>query len=179
MHQLHGDSGAAREALRRAVLHARESHSTVALLDARLSEAEAALPTRPTASALAGLERLRAQADTLGHARLRLRAAEIVARAALAAGDLARAEGAARAGLELAEACGGYSGAYRLHLLLARALERAGRAPEATAERRRAEGEIARVSRDLGPEPLRTFHGIAEEWKLADRIEARTAAGKG
>jgi eukaryotic-like serine/threonine-protein kinase len=178
-HLLRGEPGAAREALRRAVLDAEESHSTVALLDARLSVVEEALAAGPAAPALAELERLRAQAEALGHARLRLRAAEIVARAALARGDPKRAEEAASAGLELAEACGGYSGAYRLRLLLARALERLGRPAEAAAERGRAADEIARVSRDLGPEQRKTFHGIAEVREVADRIEARTAAGKG
>ena len=178
-HLLRGEPGAAREALQRAVQYAGESRGIVALLDARLSAAEEALESGPAKPALAELVRLHTRAEALGHARLRLRADELLARAALATGDLERAQATARAGLERAEACGGYSGAYRLHLLLARALERSGRRPEAAAERGRAADEIARLSRDLAPEQRKTFHGIAEEWEVADRIEARTAAGKG
>jgi eukaryotic-like serine/threonine-protein kinase len=154
---------AAAAVLRRAVAEAEESHGVVELLSARLSAA--ALPGRGRA-ALAELERLRAEADALGNALLRLRADEAVARAALAAGDPGRAQAAARAGLELAAACGGYAGAYRLHRLLAVALERGGHSAEsiaeAAAERRRTTEEIARVSRDLAPEQRRSFERIAE-----------------
>ena len=178
-HLLRGETAEAREALRRAVLQAEESHSTVELLDVRLSAAEADLAAGPARPVLAAAERLRAQADSLGNARLRLRAAELTTRAALAAGDARRAQKTARAGLEQADACGGYSGAYRLHLLLAKALERGGQQAEATAERGRAAEEIARLSRDLRPEQRKTFQDIAEVWELADRIEIRTPASKG
>lgn len=178
-HLLRGEIAAARTGMRRAVAQAEESHSIVALLDARLSAAEEALDSGPGRTVLAGLVRLRAQTETLGHARLRLRADEILARAALAAGDPKLAQRTARAGLEQADACGGYAGAYRLHLLLSWALARQGKQAEATAERRRADDEVARVGRDLGPEQRKTFHSIAEEWTLADRIEVRTPASKG
>jgi len=178
-HLLRGENAEAREALRGAVQHAEESHSIVALLDARLSAAEAALAAGAARPVLAEVERLRARAEALGHARLRLRADEIATRASLAAGDAKRAQKTARAGLELADACGGYSGAYRLHLLLAWALERDGQRAEATAERGHAAEEIARVSRDLRPEQRKSFQDIAEVWELADRIEIRTPAGKG
>jgi tetratricopeptide (TPR) repeat protein len=148
------DRAAAGEALRRAVAEAKESHGVVEILATRLSAAD--VPGRSRAG-LAELERLRAEAEALGNARLRLRAAEAVARAALAAGEPGRAQAAARAGLQLATACGGYAGSYRLHRLLARALERDGRSAEAEAERRRAGEEIARVSRDLAPEPRQFF----------------------
>lgn len=162
-----GDRDAARAALRRAVSHAEESHSVVQLLDVRLSE-------RP---ALAELERLRGQAEALGHARLRLRAAELVARAALAAGDAESARKASAAGLERADACGGWSGAWRLHLLLARAHERAGRRVEAEAERERARAEIARVSRELAPGQRQSFFRLAEVQEL-DPIEVDRPAGR-
>ncbi len=170
-HLLRGERAAARAALRRAVADARESHSVVELLDTRLSE-------RP---ALAELERLRGQAEALGHARLQLRAAEAVARAALAAdtaGDTERARQAAAAGLERADACGDYSGAWRLHLLLAQAHERSGRRAEAEAERERARAEIARVSRELNPGQRQSFHRLAEVRELADRIEVGRTAGR-
>ena len=179
-HLLRGEPEAAREVLRRAVAHAEESHSVVESLDARLSAAEAELAAGRARAALPGLERLRAQTEALGNARLRLLAAEAVTRAALDAGNLERARDAARAGLDVAAACGGYSGAYRLHLLLARTAERAGRRDEAVAERGRAAAEIARVGRDLGPEPRKSFNHIAEDWDLADRNgSGRKAAGEG
>jgi tetratricopeptide (TPR) repeat protein len=155
-----GGDRAAAEALRRAVAEARESHGIVELLAARLSAAE--VSGTVGGGGLVALERLRAEVDALGNARLRLRAAEAVARTALAAGDAGRAQRAARAGLELAAAAGGYAGSYRLHRLLAMALERGGiDEAEVAAERRRAGEEIARVSRDLAPEQRKSFERIA------------------
>ena len=153
-----GDRASAAAALRQAVASATASHGVVALLSARLSAAE-------VGGKLAELQRLRAEADALGNARLRLRADEAVAKAALAAGNLGKAQKAARAGLEQAAACGAYAGAYRLHLLLARALETGGHGTdqaEAISERRRAADEIVRVSRDLSPAQRGFFDRIAE-----------------
>jgi eukaryotic-like serine/threonine-protein kinase len=166
-HLLRGERAAAEAALRRAVADAEESHSAVQLLDVRLSE-------RP---ALAELQKLQRQAEALGHARLRLRAAEAVARAALANGDPERARKASAAGLERADACGGYSGAWRLHLLLARAHERGGRRAEAETERERARAEIARVSRELAPGQRQSFYRLAEVQEL-DPIEVGRPAGR-
>ena len=179
LHLLRGEPEAARQVLRRALAHATESHSAVELLDARLSAAAAGFAPGQERAALAEMERLRAQAEALGHARLRLRAAEAVARTALAAGDPGLAREASRAGLELAEACGGYFSSGRLHLLQARALEGAGLRAEAAAERGRAAAEIARVGRDLAPELRQSFHRLAEVQEL-DRIEVgRTAENQG
>lgn len=150
-----GDRGPARAALRRAVAHAEASRSVVTLLDARISAAQ-------VDPGLAELKRLHAQAEALGNARLRLRAAEALARAALAAGDLQTARTAAREGLEEAADRGGYLRAYRLHRLLASILEREGRRDEAQAESRRAAAEIARVSQGLTPEQRQSFNRIAE-----------------
>ena len=154
-----GDRAAAAAALRRAVTEARESHGVAEILSVRLSAAGLAASSR---EALAEGERLRAEADALGHARLRLRADELVAQAALAAGDPARARAAARAGLDLSAACGGTAGAWRLHRLLALAFAKEGRSAEAAAERLRAAEEIARVSRDLTPEQRKSFVHLAE-----------------
>jgi len=171
-HLLRGERAAAAAALRRAMADAEESHSVVQLLDVRLSE-------RPS---LAESEKLRGRAEALGHARLRLRAAEAVARAALAANDLDRARRAAAAGLERADASGGYSGAWRLHLLLARAHERdgkrAGAQAEAEAERERARAEIMRVSRELTPAQRESFHRLAEVQELADPIQVGRPAAR-
>ena len=168
-----GDRAAAAEALRRAVAEARESHSVVAILSARLSAANAAGPSQ---AGLTELERLRAEAEALGHARLRLRAAEAVARSALAVGEPGRAQAAAQAGLQLAAACGGYARSYRLHSLLARSLERSGKGAAAAAERRRASAEIARLSRDLAPEPRKFFDRMVE---AQDGLQQDGAGGPG
>lgn len=165
-HLLRGEPTPAREALRRAVAQAQATGSVAALLDARLSTARADLAAgRRTARA--ELDRLHAQAEALGHARLRLRAAEAVARAALDAGDAEQARKAARAGLDLVAACGGYSGAWRLYLLRARACESLGERAEAEAERGRAAGEVARLSRDLAPEQRTSLKRTAEVEDLA------------
>jgi tetratricopeptide (TPR) repeat protein len=154
-----GDRAGAVAALRRAVAAAAASHGVVEHLAARLSAAD--LPGAGRES-LAALERLQREADALGHARLRLRAADAVARAALLAGDLGRAQKAARAGLEQVNACGGYAGAWRLHGLLAHTLEAGGAHTEAAAERRRAAEEIVRVGRDLTAEQRKSFDRLVE-----------------
>jgi len=163
-----GAGAAASAALRRAVTAAEASHGVVELLAARLSAADL-----PGAGQLTALERLRAEADALGNARLRLRAAEAVARAALAAGDPERARRAARAGLEQVSSHGGYAGAYRLHSLLARALEAGARPGDAAAESRRAAEEIARVSRDLDPGQRQSFARLVEVQDGTHRNGAR------
>ena len=154
-HLLRKERGQAQAALRRAVSHAEASHSVVTLLDARISAAQVDLN-------LAELKRLHAQAETLGHARLRLRAAEALAAAALAAGDLETARAAVQSGLQESADRGGYIRAYCLHRLMARVLERESQRAEAEVENRQAEAEIARVSQGLGPEQQKSFHRIAE-----------------
>jgi hypothetical protein len=124
------------------------------MLAVRLSAAGLASPPR---AALAEFEALRTQAEELGNARLRLRAVEGVARAALAAGDPGKAMAAARGGLDLAAGYGAYSGSYRLHRLLAGALDRTGRRAEAADQRRLAGEEIDRLGRDLSPDPRQFF----------------------
>jgi eukaryotic-like serine/threonine-protein kinase len=185
-HLLRGDRAAAREALRRAVTQAEESHSVVALLDARLSAVQADLAGHPgkthpgkARADVERLERLQAEAEALGHARLRLRAAEIRARAALAAGDPKGAGTAARGGLAAAAGCGDYSGAYRLHLLLAQALERGGRRAEAAAERDHAAREVARLGRGLEPAQKTAFEHTVEVQDLAHATEAEEGRGSG
>jgi len=163
-----GDAAAAATALRRAAAAATASHGVVEILAVRLSAADL-----PGAGSLDRLERLRAEADALGHARLRLRAAEAVARAALAVGDLERAQRAARAGLEQVSAHGGYAGAYRLHGLLALALEAGGARLDAAAESRRAAEEIARLGRDLSPGQHKFFDRLVEVQDGTYRTGAR------
>ena len=161
-HLLRGEPTEARAALRRAVAHAEASHGVVELLEARVSAAEAEHAAGRNRAALAALARLREEAEALGHARLRLRAALGLARAELAAGDPGRAREVAQAGLDLASRSGGWAGAYRLHLLLARALASAGHGDEARAERESAAAEVARVGRDLEPAERTAFQKFTE-----------------
>jgi tetratricopeptide (TPR) repeat protein len=183
-HRLRGERAAARAALGRALAEAKASQAAVELLAVRLSAAEAGLAGGES-SPSRELERLAEEAAALGHAELRLRAAEALAFTALAAGDAPRAARAARSGLATASACGGWAGAYRLHQLLARALERGGGLPgspatpaaEAAAERAQAAAEIARVGRDLKPAERRSFErtASAEEGAASGRSRAGAA----
>ncbi len=159
-HLLRGERRPAREAFRRAVAHAEASRGVVVLLDARISAAQADFSGGP--AAIAELERLREQAETLGHARMRLRAAEALAQATFAAGDLKAAQTVARAALQEAADRGGYFRAWRLHRLLARVLEREGRRDEAKAESRLAAAEVARLSQGLTPEQRQSLNRILE-----------------
>lgn len=156
-HLLRGEREAARQAFARALTDARDSHSVVALLDSRLSAAAADLVGGRSEAARAALEGLHEEANELGHARLRLRAAAALAAARLAAGAPALALAAAQDGLALSASCGGSFAAHRLHRLAAAALARLGRTAEAAAERSRAAEEIARVGRDLEPQARQSF----------------------
>ncbi|HEV3457121.1 MAG TPA: tetratricopeptide repeat protein [Thermoanaerobaculia bacterium] len=187
---LAGDAAAALAAFRLAEAQAVASHSLVARLQARVGRALAAAATAAAAAASRGGGRslsgarsasaaratagaggsaswteLRAAAgevERLGHLPLLLWAEQGMAAAALAAGDAAAAEEAAGRGLRLADRCGPYAGAYRLHLLLARALAARGAAAEAGAERRRAAQEAARVESGLTPEQRQAFARLPE-----------------
>ncbi|HYH47488.1 MAG TPA: hypothetical protein VEG34_17540, partial [Thermoanaerobaculia bacterium] len=116
-HQRNGDSGAARKAAAEAVSEAEASGAVVVLLHARL--VQASLDGR-----LSELRGLSAEADRLGHRPLQLRASEALAEAALASGDAAVAEAAARSGIEAAEDSGSYAREGRLKELLAAARDR-------------------------------------------------------
>lgn len=153
-----------RQAFRRALAEAGESGNPATLLAAHLSEAGAAGRV-----SLAKMEALYAEAEELGHARLRLQSAEEVVRAALAAGDAERAREVARDGLRIAAAGGGYAGAYRLHELLAQALVKSGQAAEAAEESRRAREELTRLAQDLSPEMRRLIDPASGLGKKKDR----------
>lgn len=123
-HQRKGNAGAARRAAAEAVSEAQASGAVVVLLHARL--VRASLDGR-----LAELRGLHAEAARLGHRPLQLRAAEALAEAALAGGDPAEAEAAARGGVKAAEDSGSYARAKRLRQLLDEAASRS--APAKTA----------------------------------------------
>jgi serine/threonine protein kinase/Tfp pilus assembly protein PilF len=149
-HLRRGETAPAREALRQAVIEAAASHGVVTLLQARIARARLEGNRR-----LDELRALQAEIEALDHRGLELQVAEARAEAALAAGRLTDAETAARRGLEVVADCGAWSGAFRLHLLLAQALERRGTAAdvaEAASQRERAATELARLRRDIAPQ---------------------------
>ena len=156
-HLRRGETGPAREALQQAVIEAEASHGIVALLQARILQARLAGEREQ-----AELRALLAEAEGLGHRALELQIAEALAAAELDRGDLAQSEAAARRGLEVARDSGAWAGAWRLHTLLARILERRGLVREAAGERAQATAELGRLRRDLTPEQRRPFEAIAE-----------------
>lgn len=151
-HLRRGATAQAREALRQAVIKAEESQGVVTLLQARLARARLDGGRRVDA-----LRALQAEIGALDHRGLELQVTEALAEAALAAGRLEDAETAARRGLEAVADCGTWSGAFRLHLLLAQILERRGAAGDAAAaaaaatQRERAATELARLRREMAP----------------------------
>ncbi|HEX9670981.1 MAG TPA: tetratricopeptide repeat protein [Thermoanaerobaculia bacterium] len=164
-----GDAAAARRDLAAAVAEARASHSVVGLLQARLAAARAA-----GAAGARELAAVKDEADLLGHAELRLAAAEALAAAALAAGDAARAEGLARAALGIVGE-GGYAGEHRLRLLLAQALEAQGRSAEAERERQQGRAEVERLRRELPAAQRAAFERLAAVRALAAEGARRAA----
>lgn len=158
-HLQRGETAPAREALRRAEAAAEASHGVVALLQARLARARLEGSRK-----LPELRALAAEAETMGHRGLELQAAEALGEAALAAGRLEEAETAARQGLAAVADSGAWSGAFRLHLLLAQTLERRGLAAdvaEAARERELAATELARLRGDLTPTQQSLFDAAA------------------
>lgn len=146
LHQQRGESGLALEALRQAVAKAEASHGVVTLLQARIAQARLR-----GSQGLEDLRGLRDEAARLGHRALELQAAEAVTEAALARGDATEAEAAVRRGLDAARQSGAWAGAFRLHLLLAQALERRGLPAESLSHRDRAATELARLRSELAP----------------------------
>ena len=145
-HLRRGETGPAREALRKAVTEAEASHGVETLLQARIARARLEGSRK-----LGELHALQSEVETLGHRGLELQAAEALAEAALAGGRLTEAETAARRALEAARESGAWAGTFQIHLLLAQVLERRGAAGEAATERERAAAEIARVRSGLAP----------------------------
>ncbi len=159
-----GDRAAALAAFRLAEAHAKASHSLVVQLRARLGRSLAS-----SGGSGGDLRTVETAIERLGDVPLLLRAAEGTAAAALAAGDAAAAEEAARRGLRRADRCGPYAGAFRLHRLLARALEARGARAEALEERQRSAQELARIESGLTPDQRRSLAGLAEAGELDRR----------
>jgi serine/threonine protein kinase/tetratricopeptide (TPR) repeat protein len=148
-----GDVGGARAAFRRGLQHAARSHSVVAQLELRLGMARTELPLG-AASRQAELRAVLDQAERLGDIPTQLAARESLADAELQSGDRNAAAATARKALHLIDRCGSYAGAYRVHLILARALNGQ---PEAMAERSAAGREAQRLESDLTREQRTTL----------------------
>jgi tetratricopeptide (TPR) repeat protein len=165
-----GDAAAARASFQQAARRAEASHSITARLQARLGGALAASAAgRP--GALAELRAVDEELQRLGHAPLLLRAVEELAAVELARGQAAAAASAARRGLGLAGQCGSYAGAYRLHLLLAKALRARGAAAEAAEERQRGAQEVARLRANLAPDQRKAFDALPEVRELGEQAQ--------
>jgi tetratricopeptide (TPR) repeat protein/TolB-like protein len=153
-HGRRGEKEAARSALERGLEQASASKGRAAILRARIARA-AALEPGPSASALHAAAQ---EAEALGDALLRIRAAESLARAELGRGRLADAEASARRALRVAEGCGWEAGLYRLHALLGRILEKQGDHTTATTHYRESVRRISMLREGL-PTGLRDSFG--------------------
>ena len=154
-HGRRGEKEAARSALERGVEQASASKGRAAILRARIARA-AALEPGPAASALHPAVK---EAEALGDALLRIRAAESLARAELGRGRLADAEASARRALRVAEDCGWEAGLYRLHALLGRILEKRGDTAGAAAQYRESVRRIRTLREGLEADLRESFAG--------------------
>ncbi len=151
-----GDARRAAAGLDAALAEAKASDSAVATLRVRIDRALGRLDSRP-AEARGELEAVLAEAEAREDALLALRAGEGVARARLAAGDLAGAERQVRDTLRRAGRAGTYARTFHLRFLLADALRRAGRAAAADEEARAGTAELGRILAGLEPEERQAF----------------------
>ncbi len=112
-----------------AIREAEASHGINRVLAARLGLGRALAAAGDLAGAIKQIQSVQREADRLGELLLRLRSAETMAVSELAKGNLAAAEAGVRGGLRVLVSTGSYSGAFRLHLLLAKILDRRGDKP--------------------------------------------------
>ena len=161
-HLARGEPAVARRTAESAVELAEASRSRAALLRARITRGSALLASGEAAAATRELRATLRDADSLGDALLRIRAAGALARAELARGRLAEAESLARRAVQAAERRGWHAGLCRLHALLADVRERRGDQPGATASREASARERARVTEGL-PAGLRASFGASRE----------------
>jgi tetratricopeptide (TPR) repeat protein len=153
-HAARGETDESRRAFARAIALAKESGSPAILLHARIASASAAADAGDTAGPAAELSRALTEAESLGHAILTIRAGEGLAGVELARRRPARAEELARKALLAADRLGWEAGRFRLHALLARALEARGNAAGAK-DAWRASAEAARRLEQNVPVPIR------------------------
>jgi tetratricopeptide (TPR) repeat protein len=170
-HDRRGDKQAALRALDRGLEQAIASKGRAAMLRARIARASA-LEAEPAASALRLAVR---EAEALGDALLRVRAAEALARTEFRRGRLGEAEESARRALRVAEACGWEAGLYRLHALLGRILEKKGEAAAAAAQYRESVRRIAKIREGLEKDLLSSFGGLPAVREVDAWISAHPA----
>jgi tetratricopeptide (TPR) repeat protein len=150
LHLFRGNRSGARQAFARALPLARESGSTVSLLNARIASGSAA-----AGAGIAALDAALHDAEALGHALLTIEAAEALARAELSAGRPRDAGAALARALAVAEKAGWEAGLYRLDALAGEVRAASGDEAGAAEDYRRAARRIARLREGL-PRDLST-----------------------
>lgn len=170
-----GSAQEAKASFRSAIREAEASHGPNRILMARLGLGRALASGGDLIGALRQIRSVQGEADHLGDLLLRLRSAEALAEVELARGDLAAAEGSLRDGLRVLVSAGSYNGAFRLHLLLARILERRGNKKDSAQALDQARALCAKVLEDLNVSQQASF-GRTTEVRTLETM-ARTSAG--
>jgi tetratricopeptide (TPR) repeat protein len=153
-HLARGESALAHRAFARAVELAGRSRSRGALLRARIASGE-----DPAATVR--------DAEALGNALLRIRAAETLARAELQRGRSREAQAPARQAVKAAERAGWRAGLFRLYALLARALELNGDAVGAAAARAESRRQLSGLRAGLPSELQASFDAVGAVREVA------------
>lgn len=169
-HRARGEREEARRCFARAVDLATQSRSKVALLRARIGGGSEERDPAGT------LEKALAEAESLGHALLTIRAAEALARAELSRGRASRAEKAARRAVEVAERAGWSAGLYRLEALLATILEAEGQRAASSEAYARSAAEIVRLRGSLDGDLLARFNALPAVRQIETRQAGNGAA---
>lgn len=171
-----GRAREAKAAFTGAIQEAEAAHGTNRALAARLGNGKAMAAGGDLAGALRELRTVRQEADRLGELLLRLRCSEALAGVELARNDPAAAEASLRSGLRVLASAGAYGGAFRLHLLLARILERRGNRKESAQALGQAQVLYAKVREDLNEAQLASFGRTPEARKLENMARPSSAA---
>jgi len=174
-HGRRGETQAARLDLGRGVEQAVSGKGRAALLRARIVQAAALGEPATAAAALVHAVR---EAEALGDALLRIRAAEALAGADLGRGRLREAEESARRALRVAENCGWEAGLYRLHALLGRIREKKGDGAGAAVHYRESARRIAKISEGLETDLRRSFAQVPDVREVEAWISSHPAAGE-
>jgi tetratricopeptide (TPR) repeat protein len=148
-HAARGEMDESRRAFERAIALAKQSGSPAILLHARIASASAAADAGDTARPAGELSRALTEAESLGHAILTIRAGEALGSVELARRRPARAEELARKALLVANRTGWEAGRFRLHALLARALEARGNAAAAKDAWRASAQDVRRLEQNV------------------------------
>ena len=165
-----GHRDAAKAASRRALPLAKKSGSRATLLEARITAASSSAPAdaRALAAALA-------EAESVGHSLLTIRAAETLARAELTRGRLREAERHLRRAVEVAERAGWAAGLYRLYALQARISEGLGEKAAAASTRGKGAAQIAKIRNELPAELRLSFDNLPAVREILHETEPGTA----